>query len=88
MIDVCNLSGGEPFLRGYYWTIDAERLPTLLVTGHANSRDADRAVEANPDYVARVPEAVAVALVSILSGLIPRGECELTWPIGSLGSGD
>lgn len=88
MIDVLTQAGAEPFLRGYYWTIDSERLPTILVTGHWTSRDADRAVDANPDYVGRVPEAVAVALVSILSGLIPRGECELTWPIGSPGSDD
>lgn len=79
MIDTRSPEGNFPFGRGLFWTIDVERMPKICLDGHSTHKEQFEYVLANLENRSRIPEAVAVAIVGILSGAVPRGECEVTW---------
>jgi hypothetical protein len=79
MVDFGVLACDAPFGRGLWWTFDCERLPVLSVEGFLTREEANAFVSQLPDKRSCVPEAVAVSLVSVFSGLVPSGQLEFHW---------
>ena len=79
MVDFGFSPAHAPFGRGLFWTFDVERLPVLSVEGFLTREEASGFVAECPDKRSCVPEAVAVSLVSIFSGMLPSGQLEFHW---------